>query len=197
MARQGTSKVKSAFPDLGSAYGKRGDISLGMGSDYDIADFSIEVWRRERPDLDSTGKGITGRILRLSEMLLAQMNGNMARVGLKYSIYAIIATLRTSGAPAPYRMSPTQLKSALLVTSGGLSNLLKEAERAGLITRISDPNDGRGVLVELTQAGIEACDVTMPMQAELEQQLIQMFSPEEKEQLANLLRKMIIKNRMR
>lgn len=196
MARRGAIKAKASIPNLVPHSGKWADMYLGMGPDQDIADFSIEVWRRERPDLDATGKGITGRILRLSEILLTQMNSNMARVGLKFSIYAIIATLRTSGAPAPYRMSPSQLKSVLLVTSGGLSNLLKEAERAGLICRIDDPNDGRGILVELTPTGIQACDVAMPMQAELEQELIQMFSQEEKELLASLLRKMIVKNRM-
>jgi DNA-binding MarR family transcriptional regulator len=182
-------------PVRNSARKHKGDPSLAMGLDYDIADFSIEVWRRERPDLDASGKAIAGRILRLSEMLLGQMNQNMARIGIKYSIYAIVATLRTSGAPTPYQMSPTQLKSALLVTSGGISNLLNEAERAGLIRRISDPDDGRGVLVELTEAGHKLSDIAMPMQAELEQTCIQMLSSEEKEVLARLLKKMILRNR--
>ena len=174
----------------------RGDISLLMGTDYDIADFSIEVWQRERPDLDASGKAITVRILRLAEMLLSSLNKDMARVGLKYSIYSIIATLRTSGAPAPYQMTPTQLKSALVVTSGGLSNLLKETEALGLIKRSTDPNDKRGIIVELTKAGIDLCEQTMPMQVELEQYLVQMFTPEEKDALAMLLRKMILKNRI-
>lgn len=168
---------------------------MQLGPDEDIADVSLVVWRRERPDIDASAKAVTGRILRLSEMLLARMNADLDALGLTYSVYAILATLRTIGAPDRYRMSPSQLTGALTVSSGGMSNLLKKVERLGYIRRTTDPRDGRGVIVELTRAGLALCDRAMPLQARTEQELMGMFSPGEREVLAGLLRRMIIGNR--
>ena len=63
----------------------------------------------------------------------------------------MLATLRVEG--APYRMSPKALLDALILTSGGLSNLLRKLEKAGQIRRLADDTDGRGVIVELTELG--------------------------------------------
>jgi DNA-binding MarR family transcriptional regulator len=51
-------------------------------------------------------------------------------------------------------MSPSQLQQTLIVTSGGMSNLLKKAEDMGLIERHEDPLDGRGRIVQLTQKAL-------------------------------------------
>src|SRR6218665_3032379 len=117
----------------------------------DIADVGIGYWQKERPELDTSGKAITGRILRLSEMFMSAMNANLTRFGVKYSSYAIVATLRAFG--PPYRMSPTQLQNTLMITSGGVSNLIRKVESQGYIRRLVDPNDGRGTIVELTDEG--------------------------------------------
>ena len=63
----------------------------------------------------------------------------------------MLATLRVEG--APYRMSPKALLDTLILTSGGLSNLLRRLEKAGHIRRMADETDGRGVIVELTEQG--------------------------------------------
>jgi|SRR5579863_7799574 len=159
----------------------------------DIVDTGTAMWRRERPEIDCSGKEITGRILRLSEMFLNAMNKNMAKYRVRYSLYAIVATLRASG--KPYRMSPSELQDTLLITSGGVSNLLKKGEALGYVRRLTDPMDGRGVIVELTSAGHELSRVTMPAQAELERALVKGLSPEERELLASFLRRLIIDNR--
>ena len=48
-------------------------------------------------------------------------------------------------------MSPKALLDSLILTSGSLSNLLRRLEKAGLIRRMADETDGRGVIVELTE----------------------------------------------
>ena len=164
-----------------------------VGPNEDIADYSLVVWKRERPDIDASAKGITGRILRLSEIFLNRFNAELAELGLTYSVYAILATLRTIGAPG-YRMSPTQLKDMLMVTSGGLSNLLKKAEEYGYIRRTNDPDDRRGVVVELTRAGLTLCDRAMPMQAAAEQDLVRMLSADQKDTITDLLRQLLLKS---
>ncbi|MBW3079151.1 MarR family winged helix-turn-helix transcriptional regulator [Bifidobacterium simiiventris] len=52
-------------------------------------------------------------------------------------------------------MTPSQLAAALNATSGRISTLLSSMEKKGLITRETDPDDRRVVLVNLTDAGRE------------------------------------------
>lgn len=159
----------------------------------DIADIGIGYWRKERPEIDCSGKAITARILHLSEMMLTAMNANLNRFGIKYSSYAIIATLRSVG--KPYSLSPTQLQNTLMITSGGVSNLIRKVESAGYVRRQVDPNDGRGVVVELTDLGFKLTEDTMVAQAEMERHLVRMFSADEQELLIQLLRRMLVVNR--
>jgi hypothetical protein len=58
----------------------------------DIVDVGTAMWRRECPEIDCSGKEVTGRILRLSEMFLNDMNKNMAKFQFPFSVYAVVAT---------------------------------------------------------------------------------------------------------
>jgi DNA-binding MarR family transcriptional regulator len=169
-------------------------IPTMMDDMSDIVDVGIGYWQKERPEIDCTGKAVTGRILHFSEMLMAAMNANLARFGVKYSTYAIVATLRCVG--APYRMTPTQLQNTLLITSGGVSNLIRKVEAQGYVRRMVDPNDGRGTIVELTDEGYSLSEITMPAHADLEMHMVRMCSKEELELLTNLLRRMMVFNNM-
>jgi len=155
----------------------------------DLVGRGIAQWRAERPDLDSSGKEIVGRLLHLEGVVLQAVNSALTLHGLKYLEYAVLATLRVSG--TPYCMTPSQLQARLLFTSGGLSNLLKRLELNGWIQRTDDPNDGRGVLVSLTTKGRRLADRAMPDHARAELRLLRMFSLEEREQFAQFLARMM------
>ncbi len=159
----------------------------------DVADLGIQLWHDERPEIDCSGKAVTGRILRLGDAFLTAMNTNMEQFGVSYSYYAVVATLRSIG--SPYRMSPSALQNTLMITSGGLSNLLRRLEVRGLVTRLSDPKDGRGVIVELTKEGFDLSEEAMVAQADLERQLVSALSTEEQDVLAGLLRKLMLARR--
>jgi DNA-binding MarR family transcriptional regulator len=159
----------------------------------DIVDVGTAMWRRECPEIDCSGKEVTGRILRLSEMFLNDMNKNMAKFQVPFSVYAVVATLRASG--PPYRLSPSELQNTLLISSGGVSNIIKKAEKSGYVQRLTDPMDGRGVIVELTGSGIVLSRATMPAQADLERALVACLSQHEQGLLASLLRRLILANR--
>ncbi len=121
------------------------------------------------------------------------MNTNMAdRFGVRYSQYAIVGTLRASG--KPYRRSPTDLQNTLMITSGGVSNLLNRIEDMGYIYRFDDPVDGRGVIVELTDAGFALSEKAMAAQAGISL-LVAALSSEDQELLAGSTRRLIIANR--
>jgi DNA-binding MarR family transcriptional regulator len=154
----------------------------------DLVSRGMRWWRQERPDIDSSGKAVVGRLLRLQDLALRRLNEAIASHGLKYQEYGVLATLRVKG--APFQMTPSELQSTLLYSSGGLSNLLKRLEREGYIQRAIHPADGRGVLVKLTSKGRRLADKAMPAHAQAELALIAMFEPAERELLAGLLARM-------
>lgn len=160
--------------------------------EFDIVGRGMAQWRRERPDIDCSAKAIVGRILRLHDVILRAVNGALAPHGLRYPSYAVLATLRASG--PPFRMSPSHLTETLLLSSGGLSNLLARLERAGWIRRRADPVDGRAVIVELTEAGHALADRAMEDHAAMERSLVAMFSAEEQQTFAASLSRMIVLN---
>mgnify|MGYP001811996679 CR=1 FL=1 len=68
--------------------------------------------------------------------------------------------------------SPARLASAFQLTKGAMTNTLQRLEARGLIEVSADPDDGRGKLVGLTEAGAEmrerCIDIVAPFLIELE-----------------------------
>lgn len=159
----------------------------------DRIDRGMRQWEAESPGIDCSGKAIVGRILYLQQLLSARINLNLARFGLKFPAYAVLATIRVSG--PPYRMTPSEILSSIVLSSGGLSNLLRKLEKDGYVQRQVDTRDGRGVIVQLTQKGIALTDKTMSVHAELEREIVAALTPEEQSDTARLLRKLIATNR--
>jgi DNA-binding MarR family transcriptional regulator len=158
----------------------------------DLVGRGMAQWRRHRADIDCSGKAVVGRILRLQDVIVRAVDARLAAHGLKYPAYAVLATLRVSGDAG--RMSPSQLRATLLLTSGGLSNLLARMERQGLVRRSADPADGRGVIVGLTARGRHLADAAMPTHAAIERHLLRMFTAAERDVLARLLSRMMVLN---
>jgi DNA-binding MarR family transcriptional regulator len=101
----------------------------------------------------------------------------------------VLATLRRSG--EPYMLSPTELYEAAMISSGGMTNRIDRLERAGLVERRSDPNDRRGKLIALTDAGRRVIDETIDRHVANEERLLSVLTPAEQEKLNVLLRKLI------
>jgi DNA-binding MarR family transcriptional regulator len=158
--------------------------------DDDRVGAGMRRWRREFPDIDCSGKAVVGRLLHLHEVFLKSVNRTLAKHRLKYPAYAVLATLRVEG--APYRMSPKALLDTLILTSGGLSNLLRKLEKAGHIRRLADDTDGRGVIVELTEPGRRIVEPAMRDHAETERRLISALSRDEQNVAAEWLGRMML-----
>lgn len=142
----------------------------GVAAREDRVGAGMGRWRREFPEIDCSGKAIVGRLLHLRETMLAEINRALAGHGLKYPEFAVLATLRVEG--APFRMTPKALLDALILTSGGLSNLVRRLEQAGYVRRLPDARDGRGVIVELTAGGRRLVEPAMRDHAATERRLI-------------------------
>lgn len=152
----------------------------------------LRMWASEVPQIDAHGKDVVGRVLHLQEVMITRINRNLARFGLKYPSYAILATIRVSG--PPYRLTPGDLLAKVVISSGGLSNLLAKLERGGLVSRSSDERDGRGVLVQLTPAGFDLATRAMEAHAAVERELADVIPRQAQQELAQLLSQLIALN---
>jgi DNA-binding MarR family transcriptional regulator len=152
----------------------------------DEVDNIVEAWRRERPDLDLAPMEVLSRISRLARHLDRLRANAFSAHDLESWEFDVLAALRRSG--PPYRLSPGQLLRETLVTSGTMTNRVDRLVERGLVTRHDHPNDRRGVLVELTDAGREAVDAALLELMSAEHQITAALDVADHDQLARTLR---------
>jgi DNA-binding MarR family transcriptional regulator len=157
---------------------------------YDHVDHVLTEWRKEQPRLDTSPVAVVARVGRAGALLDRGLNANFVRFGLDRSTWDVLASLRRVG--TPYRRSPTELYRALMRTSGGMTHLVDRLERDGLVERIADPDDRRGLLVGLTHKGRALVSRVGPSHLETERRLLAALTEEEQAELARLLRKLLI-----
>ena len=133
--------------------------------------------------------GIIGRIMRMSRHLDHELHVVYRRYGLDFGLFDVLATLRRSG--GPYRLSPKELNYWCMLTSGAMTARLDRLEKAELISRQADPGDRRGVLVELTPAGLELIDQVVEEHLANEERMLSALGPEQRGELADLLRELV------
>lgn len=152
----------------------------------DRIDKILEQWRRERPDLDTTAMGLFGRMRNLTLHLSREMEKTFARFDLNSANFDMLATLRRSG--EPYALSPSDLMDTMMVSSGTMTNRIDQLEKAGLVSRSQNPNDGRSFLISLTPEGFKLIDAAVTAHVETQARLVSTLSPEERTALDGLLR---------
>src|ERR1700722_7073980 len=122
----------------------------------DEVDEIVARWRSERPDLDVAPLQVLSRVARLARHLDRARRAAFADHGLEPWEFDVLSALRRQG--PPYELSPGALLHTPLVTSGTMTNRIDRLEEAGLVRRRPDPQDKRGILVTLTQAGQDRAD---------------------------------------
>lgn len=155
----------------------------------DHVDRVVSQWARVRPDLDTTPMALVARLGRASAYADAHINEVLATFGVTRPSWDVLASLRRSG--KPYRLSPTDLYRGLMRTSGAMTHRLARLQKAGLIRRVQDPSDNRGLLVELTPKGLALVDLIAPAHLENERQLLSPLGRKEQRELTALLKKLL------
>jgi DNA-binding MarR family transcriptional regulator len=163
---------------------------LHKASGGDHVDGVLAEWRREVPRLDTSTVAVVARIGRAAALIDRGLNENFDRFGLNRTGWDALAALRRVG--PPYRRSPTDLYRSLMRTSGGMTHLVDRLERDGLVERIADQDDRRGLLVGLTRRGRALVARVGPSHLETERRLLGALTKREQAELARLLRKLLI-----
>jgi DNA-binding MarR family transcriptional regulator len=146
-------------------------------------------WLRELPDLDTEPMAILGRAYRLANLVRPSIEATFASFGLDRGEFDVISTLRRSG--APYRLTPTELYTSLMISSGGLTHRLDRLQKAGLILRKRSQADGRSSVVGLTDEGLRLAESAFRADMAGESTYLTDLSAQERLDLAALLRKLL------
>src|SRR4051794_33239193 len=118
----------------------------------DPADELIAAWRAELPEVLGPETELVKRVILLARTLGDAVDAELPDLGLTPAEYDVLAALRRAG--TPYARRPGDLTRALLMSSGGTTNVLNRLAARGLLTRRPDPDDRRATVVALTADGV-------------------------------------------
>ncbi|WP_114907250.1 MarR family winged helix-turn-helix transcriptional regulator [Ornithinimicrobium murale] len=155
----------------------------------DQVDGIVAAWRRERPDLDVSPLEVLSRVSRLARHLDLARRHAFDQWGLVAWEFDVLSALRRSG--EPYQLSAGDLVRETLVTSGTMTNRIDRLVAHGMVARTASPTDRRTVLITLTAQGREAVDGALAGLVEDERDLLIGLSPQERDELAALLRRLL------
>jgi DNA-binding MarR family transcriptional regulator len=155
----------------------------------DFTDRILGRWGQLHPDTDLAPLQITGRLARMGQLLANREEAVFAEFGLNRGEVGVLAALRSAG--PPHRLSPGRLGRGLMLSSAGVTSRLDRLERRGLVARHPDPDDRRGVIVELSGRGMELVDAAVAATGARDRDLLDALSATEARQLEALLRKVL------
>ncbi|WP_193015369.1 MULTISPECIES: MarR family winged helix-turn-helix transcriptional regulator [Gammaproteobacteria] len=152
----------------------------------DRIDRITKQWQRERPDLDISPMGLIGRLGNITVHLSREMEKVFTQFGLNAPSFDVLATLRRAG--KPYTLSPGEMLSTLMVTSGTMTNRIDQLEKAGWVVRKVNPDDGRSFLVSLTPEGLTLINQVIEAHVDNQKRLVAGLSQQEQQALNQLLK---------
>jgi DNA-binding MarR family transcriptional regulator len=151
---------------------------------------AISSTTRERADLDIEALATFGRLLRAAQLADRALAAGIATFDLQPGWFDLLAALRRSG--RPFELNPTELMSATMLSSGGVTKRLDRLAEAGLVERRPDPDDRRGTLVRLTGKGLSVIDKAVEAHIANEERLLGPLEPAERKTLDMLLRRLLV-----
>lgn len=168
-------------------------MPTGRNGTRDALDEVVAEVRAEFPDLTVRGLPVTGRILRLAHRVAQRREALLAEFDLTVPDFDMLATMRRKHADER-PLNVRDLQRWLMLSSGGTTKRLDRLERAGLVERLPDPDDRRGVLIALTAAGHDLIDEAMPAISRSESALIEQAIPSarSRDQVVAGLRRLLV-----
>jgi DNA-binding MarR family transcriptional regulator len=151
----------------------------------------VDRWlaERELPGVDKEVEGIVDRINGLNRRLHRMLDETLSEFGLSLGDWKVLNHLQSAG--PPYRRSAGKLATRADLSSGAMTNRLDKLEEAELVRRLPDPDDRRGVKVELTDHGLKIWEDALRTGAAQEALVAAALTKEEKKQLNALLRRLM------
>jgi DNA-binding MarR family transcriptional regulator len=116
----------------------------------DPIDVAKRHWREHGWEDAADGMGVVTSIMRVHQIMLSRVERVLRPLGLTFARYEVLMLLRFSRHGA---LPIGKMGERLQVHPASVTNAVDRLERDGLVRRLPNPSDRRGVLVELTAAG--------------------------------------------
>ncbi|TFB73755.1 MarR family transcriptional regulator [Cryobacterium glaciale] len=120
----------------------------------------------------------------------ARPAATFARYGLDASAFDVLATLLRSG--PPYRITPAALARDAMISTSAVAQRLNKLQSQGLVNRESNPDDGRGTIVALTDAGKRLIETALVPHVETERAITEVLTAQEQSLLIGLLQRISV-----
>ncbi|MBT3989856.1 MAG: MarR family transcriptional regulator [Rhodospirillaceae bacterium] len=132
-----------------------------MTDKINTAEDLIERKKVNWPAGSSPIGGLVIRLFRIRDIIYENSRIKVKReFDLTPAEFEVIATLRTL--EPPFKLTPTELREATLITPGGITKVLNNLETRNLISRHKSANDKRSMSVKLTKKGITLAEKVLP-----------------------------------
>ena len=152
----------------------------------DAVDGMLRQWKRQKPDLDSSGMAVVLRIMLLSGQFLDRLKDILEPAGLATWEYDVLSALRRAGPGVGVR--PTELCKSAQLTSGAMTHRLDRLEERGLLRRESRTQDRRSIGVFLTPRGKKLVDSIVGARMVDAAECLGALKKKQRRELARLLR---------
>ncbi|MDO4613885.1 MAG: MarR family transcriptional regulator [Actinomycetaceae bacterium] len=156
----------------------------------DEVDAIMKAWRKVRADVDTSPMEVFSRVSRLARQLDLRRRQAFMAQGLDTWEFDVLSSLRRAG--EPFQLTPGQLMTELLVSSGTMTNRIDRLESKGLVRRSPSPRDRRGIYVSLTADGIARVDGALERLLAVERELLAPVSDDDACQISRLLRAILV-----
>jgi len=143
--------------------------------------WAVAAW----PQIDPQVEGIVSRVEKIHRHFQEAFRASLGEAGLTKEEWKVLMALHHSV------RSHGWLCQDLDVSTGAMTNRLDKLERRGLIRRAPDPNDRRGVLLELTEPGESHLKEYIDAGARRERELVDELTAAEKQELNRLMSKLL------
>ena len=140
--------------------------------EQDAVDAIAAQWHKELPALAAENMILIGRLKRCAAQIERELERVFAAHGLGGGLFDVLDTL-----------TPTELYSSLMVSSGTISTRLKKLEAEGWIERLPNPEDARSLLVRLSASGKERIEQAVFPHVANEQRLLDKLDPATRQRL--------------
>ncbi|KJY81855.1 MarR family transcriptional regulator [Vibrio galatheae] len=155
----------------------------------DSVDTILAQWEQVRPDLDCSAMGVVGRLRRTSIAWKTKLDQVFKQHDLSSIEFDILATIRRSETTG---ITPTELYKTLMLSSGAVSTRIEHLVKRGLIERVFSEQDRRSCKVILTRQGCKLVDEALNDHVANMNNMLDVLTQTEQQQLAKLLRKILI-----
>lgn len=137
------------------------------------------------PQIDPDVEGIVTRVDKVNRYLQNSFRAALGDAGITKEEWKVLMALHHAV------RSHGWLCKDLDVSTGAMTNRLDKLERRGLIRRAPDPEDRRGVLLELTEFGHSQLEEYVAAGAGRERELVSDLTVAEQRELNRLLSKLL------